>query len=114
MYGGCAALAIAIHNITRLPIVALIEPAGETERAVHVMIKAPDGRYLDINGLHTYAEVLADLCDNHDCDTQNWSLISASLNYLKACIQDEIFDPITPQIAAEARQVAKRLIAACL
>jgi hypothetical protein len=51
LYGGCAALALAIQKLTGLPLFALVEPDGENERAVHVMAKAPGGRYLDIGGL---------------------------------------------------------------
>jgi hypothetical protein len=112
LYGGCAALALAIQKRIGLPLVALVEPDGENDNAVHVMAKAPNGRYLDIGGLRTYKEVLADLCDNHQCNTADWSLVSVSPVYLKLCIKDGIFDPISPGLAKEANEVAARLITA--
>ena len=112
MGGGCAALALAIHKMTGLPLVALVEPDGENENPVHVMAKLADGRYLDVNGARTYDEILADCREEHECTTGNWSLVSASPLYLKLCIKDGIFDPITATLAAEARKVAARLAAA--
>jgi hypothetical protein len=57
--------------------------------------------------------VLADQCNNHDCNTADWSLVDASPAYLKLCVKDGIFDPISPGLAREAKGVARRLVTTC-
>lgn len=111
MYGGCAALALALHKLTGSPMVALIEPDGENERPVHVMVKTGD-RYLDISGLRTYDEILADCHDEHACEnTETWSLVSATPKLLNLWIKDGYFDPISRHLSIEAKNVAERLVA---
>jgi hypothetical protein len=109
MYGGCGALALAVQKLTGMPLVALVEPDGENERPVHVMVKLPDGRYLDINGAQTYEEITTELRDEHECDTDRLSLIHASPLLLKLWVTDGYFDPVSPQLAREARMVAAKI-----
>jgi hypothetical protein len=62
-YGACAALAIALHDRTGWPIVAITDAhnveAGKAGggSALHWAIQAPTGQILDIDGSH-YAQAL--------------------------------------------------------
>ncbi len=56
--GGCDALAIAIHDKTGWPIIAITDAhnvygdrAGGGS-AMHWMVKHPNGKFLDIDGIH--------------------------------------------------------------
>jgi hypothetical protein len=111
MYGGCAALALALHNATKLPMVALVEPEGEDEHPVHIMLKYGD-RYLDINGLRTYQEVIADCRDEHECTTDQWSLISATPRLIQLWTHEGYLDPVHSETAKAIPQIVQRMIAA--
>lgn len=64
LYGGCAALAIAIHDETGWPIVMVTDSHnvfdGEAGggSALHWVVRRPDGLYLDVLGSHTEEELL--------------------------------------------------------
>lgn len=53
-YGQCHALAQAIHDATGWPMVVWSMEEGGND---HAMVKTPDGRYLDVEGVHTADEV---------------------------------------------------------
>lgn len=53
--GGCSLLAEAIHEITGWELACFwdgFRPCG------HAFVRTPDGRYLDITGVHTHREML--------------------------------------------------------
>jgi hypothetical protein len=64
-YGACAALAIALHDRTGWPIVAVTDAhnveAGKAGggSALHWVIQTPQGQFLDIDGSH-HAQALID------------------------------------------------------
>jgi len=57
-YGGCSALAIALHDATRWPILAVTDSHNVDEgrtgggSALHWGVRHPSGMFLDIEGLH--------------------------------------------------------------
>jgi len=55
--GECGALAEAISRRTGWPI-SLLEIGDEPRAAEHAVVRAPDGRYLDIQGLWTARDLL--------------------------------------------------------
>jgi hypothetical protein len=59
-YGGCGALAIAIHDATGWPIVAITDSHNVFEdgtagggSALHWTVRRPDGKLIDIDGAHS-------------------------------------------------------------
>jgi len=66
--GGCGALAIALHDATGWPIVAITDHHNVHDgragggSALHWTVRHPSGRLLDIDGLHD----VADLVDRYD------------------------------------------------
>ena len=57
-YGGCAVFARAFHNITGLPYMLIIDDGLLDEYPpIHVMIKLPDGKLFDGEGIRTKQEV---------------------------------------------------------
>ncbi|MEU9014311.1 hypothetical protein AB0D12_31980 [Streptomyces sp. NPDC048479] len=53
-HGACGGLAIAIHDLTGWPLVAVTVNAGQL---LHYMARTPDGQLLDIEGPHTAPDV---------------------------------------------------------
>lgn len=65
-YGACGALAIALHDATGWPIVAITdahnvygEDAGGGS-ALHWTVRTPEGLLLDVDGLHTTEELVSE------------------------------------------------------
>lgn len=59
-HGNCAALALALHDVTGWPLVFATrnaDPALVSDTWLHVLVQRPDGLYLDIQGAHTVPEV---------------------------------------------------------
>lgn len=71
-HGGCGALAIALHDLTGWPIIAITDHhnvndgMAEGGSALHWVVKHPRGLLLDIDGYHTAAELLAEYHDEAD------------------------------------------------
>lgn len=72
--GGCHALAIAIHDATGWPIVAITDHHNVFDgragggSAVHWCVKAPNGKFVDIDGAHDPAELTARYDSDVDYD----------------------------------------------
>ncbi len=71
--GACAAIALAIHERTHWPIVAITDHHNVFEdgragggSALHWTVKAPDGRLLDVDGLHTAEELIEEYEEDAD------------------------------------------------
>ena len=57
-YGGCAVFARAFHNVTNLPYVLIIDDELlDEDPPIHVMIKLPNGKLFDGEGIKTKQEV---------------------------------------------------------
>jgi hypothetical protein len=52
--GHCHSLALALHARTGWPLVAIDNESGE---CIHVAVRSPDSRIVDITGAHTPAEI---------------------------------------------------------
>ena len=64
-YGGCGALALALHDATGWPIVAITDHHNVFEdglagggSALHWTVRHPDGRLIDIDGAHDPEELV--------------------------------------------------------
>lgn len=64
-YGGCGALALALHDATGWPIVAITDHHNVFEdrqagggSALHWTVRHPDGRLIDIDGAHDHDELV--------------------------------------------------------
>lgn len=64
-YGGCGALALALHDATGWPIVAITDHHNVFEdgqagggSALHWTVRHPDGRLIDIDGAHDPDELV--------------------------------------------------------
>jgi hypothetical protein len=55
--GNCWVLAYYLHELGGWPIVMVV-PQADPDMWEHVLVQLPDHRYLDIEGVHTRAEVL--------------------------------------------------------
>jgi hypothetical protein len=72
-HGGCDALAIALHDATNWPIVAITDAnnvfadgtAGGGS-AMHWNVRHPSGKLLDIDGLHDVGELVDEYMDDAD------------------------------------------------
>lgn len=57
--GGCAVFAKALHNVTGLPYMLIIDDGlPEEDPPIHVMIKLPNGKLIDGEGIQTKASVI--------------------------------------------------------
>ena len=62
-HGNCAALALALHDLTGWPLTLVARNADPDLLAdtwMHVLVRYPDGRYLDITGTHTETDIQRD------------------------------------------------------
>jgi hypothetical protein len=64
-YGACGALALAIHDATGWPIVAITDHHNVFEdgtagggSALHWTVRRPDGMLIDVDGAHTAQELV--------------------------------------------------------
>jgi hypothetical protein len=60
--GFCHVFALALHRRTGWPIHALLWPVtdkGDHKHAGHLAVETPDGRFLDVEGLHQDLGALA-------------------------------------------------------
>lgn len=70
--GGCGALAIALHDITGWPIVAITDHHNVEDgragggSALHWVVRHPRGLLLDIEGYHTSRELIEQYDDEAD------------------------------------------------
>jgi hypothetical protein len=70
--GACGALAIALHEVTGWPIVAITDShnvhngkAGGGS-ALHWAVKRPDGKIVDVDGAHSPEDLVAEYHDDAD------------------------------------------------
>ena len=66
-YGACGALAIAMHDVTGWPIVAITDHYNVFEdgragggSALHWTVRRPDGKLIDIDGVHDDADLVSE------------------------------------------------------
>jgi hypothetical protein len=65
--GECLSLALAIHARTGWEIVSIEEGDPEDPEVCHVLVRLPDGRTLDADGLHEDYEVAPGLPESWTC-----------------------------------------------
>ena len=71
-YGACGALAIAIHDATGWPIVAITDAHNvENGRAgggsaLHWTVRRPDGKLIDIDGAHDQGDLVEEFMGDAD------------------------------------------------
>ncbi len=58
IYGQCHGLALALHNRTGWPLVAVVDDNGACG---HVCVRRPDGQIVDVTGAHTSEEMASAL-----------------------------------------------------
>jgi hypothetical protein len=115
MLGHCHELALAIHEATGLPLVAIEEPIGHRLwRVAHVAVQVPDGKLLDVCGIRSLDELLLECREAGGCDTTGWRRVAVTRGYVDACVEDGYLPGVEPGLA-EAREVAAALLEAlCL
>jgi hypothetical protein len=81
-YGGCGALAIAIHDATGWPIAAITDHDNVYDgrigmgSALHWTVLHPSGQMLDIEGLHDTDTLTAEYHFDADDEQAAWGLAS--------------------------------------
>jgi hypothetical protein len=71
-YGACGALAIALHDATGWPVVAITDSHNVEDgragggSALHWTVKHPSGKLLDIDGLHDPADLVSEYAGEAD------------------------------------------------
>lgn len=93
--GGCAALAIAIHDTTGWPIVEVGHCDG---LGMHSMVRTPDGRLLDINGPQNQDDVADDY--EFYADNSVVTFTDMPRDAVWACYRDECGEPVPMEVAA--------------
>lgn len=66
--GECGALAEAIHRRTGWPIAVITTSCAHLEESQHAVVKIPDGRYVDIEGIWTEDDLLAHWTNDYGYD----------------------------------------------
>jgi hypothetical protein len=73
MSGACGALALALHEVTRWPLVALTDAHNVDDGRVgggsclHYGVRRPtDGAFIDVRGAHSDDDILAEFGDEAD------------------------------------------------
>lgn len=66
-HGGCLVLAKMISEQTGWPLCALLTRYYGEEPDIHAFVRTPDGRYLDVEGLHDEAAMLAEYSQWQPC-----------------------------------------------
>ncbi len=61
--GACAALAIAIYDKTKWPIIAIVDQNGSV---VHWTVRRPDNKLIDVDGGHTQEALIAEYTGHCD------------------------------------------------
>ena len=80
--GGCDALAIALHDATGWPIVAITDHHNVHDgragggSALHWTVRHPSGRLLDVDGLHDADDLVERYDGNADDGQAAWGLSS--------------------------------------
>lgn len=81
-FGGCGALAIALHDLTGWPIVAITDAHNVYDgqagggSAMHWSVRHPSGKLLDIDGLHDPDELTSEYHYDADDDEAAWGISS--------------------------------------
>ncbi len=87
-YGACGGLAIALHDATGWPIIA-IECGGLN---LHYMVRDPAGRLIDIEGARTAADITLEY--EVEADDGNVTLAETARDTVWAWYQDEAGMPV--------------------
>lgn len=100
--GCCGGLAIALHDATGWPIVAVGSHHGE---ALHYMARRPDGRLIDIEGAHTDDDVTLE----YEIDTDDGivTLTDTSRDTVWSWYRDEQGEPVRMDVV---RSIAARVL----
>lgn len=116
MGGACPIFAIALHRLTKFPLAMLIDetqpfhPSAFSEASptiAHVFVVTPDGRALDIRGIHTLEDLKSDYPDLDEPKIEN-----VSLKELRSLMGGH-FKPLCRYDAKEikaAERIAKELL----
>jgi len=81
-YGACSALAIALHDATGWPIVAITDAHNVHDgragggSALHWTVRRPDGLLVDVAGAHEPARLVAEYMDEADDGAAAWGISS--------------------------------------
>lgn len=106
------AIALAIHAVTDLPLVALMVGKRGPKAIVHVMVKSSDDAFIDSDGLHPLIEILDQAgVSLHDSD--GWELREISpktlLNWTNGGRLPRITRSMVPEAKEKAREILTRL-----
>ncbi|MFF7190591.1 ParB N-terminal domain-containing protein [Streptomyces sp. NPDC008222] len=83
-----AGLAVALHDTTSWP---LIEVGYCDGLAIHFMVRRPDGKLVDVRGVHTDADV----CDEYEFDADDGvTLAHAARQAVLDCYLDDCGEPV--------------------
>lgn len=116
MGGACPIFAIALHRLTKFPLAMLIDetkpfhPSAFSEAfptIAHVFVVTPDGRALDIRGVHKFEDLKALY---HDLDEPK--IVDVTLKELRS-LMGVSMKPLCKYDAKEileAEKVAKKLL----
>ena len=119
--GGCWPLALALHRMTGLGFVAIMESTyshkwGTPESVVqHVMLRVGRNRYLDVNGVSTWRRYVRTLA-REGIDASEWWIEDVDEGFLRSTARERDEDGDTRlsplRNHPEAKAVARRIVAA--
>jgi hypothetical protein len=107
---GPAAIALAVHSMTNLPLVALMVGKRGPKSVAHVMVKLSDDAFIDADGLHPLIEILhgAGVVAH---DPYGWELRKISPRTLVTWTNSGRLAPITRAMVPKAKEHAQEILA---
>ncbi|MFE2832197.1 hypothetical protein ACFXI6_14285 [Streptomyces mirabilis] len=103
--GACAGLAIALHDATGWPIIEIGHCDG---LPLHFMVRHPDGRLVDIRGVHSDADV----CDEWEFEAdEGVSLGEAARADVMHCYRYDCGEPVPMDLVRTFVPAVARLAA---
>ncbi|MCW2904337.1 MAG: hypothetical protein JWO67_6602, partial [Streptosporangiaceae bacterium] len=99
-YGACGGLAIALHDLTGWPIIAVGKCDGLD---MHYMVRDPSGRLVDIEGAHSDADVADEYWFGADGDVV--TLTETSREQVWAWYHGEECEPVPMDVVRSIAQV---------
>lgn len=105
------AIALAIHAMTDLPIVALmVGNDGQRQLPAYVMVRSSEDTFLDANGSRALVEIFGDVgFDPHG--GQKWEVREITPELLLNWSNGKRFPVITKALAKQAKDAAKEIVA---
>lgn len=98
-YGACGALAIALHDATGWPIVAITDHHNVWDgkagggSAMHWTVQRPDGKLIDIDGAHDPEDLVEEYHYDADDEQAAWGLSSCA-DVVEWCVEVQGEPPI--------------------